>query len=212
MSDRDTTGDLPPLRPDLETIDAFLAMLANEAGQIHLVAIHSDGKKLIVGRDFAQDATAARRFNIEQNTAGGNIYWSVNQVRPGLNKKPAKADIIGARFAHVDIDPPKDTGALFDKQGHAARLEKLACPPSFIIDSGGGLQAFWRLDGSREHLDALEALNSAIRDACGGDNCQNIDRIMRLPGTVNWLDARKRVRGRKPVLSRIVRGWDDADV
>jgi hypothetical protein len=201
-----------PLQPDMATIDTFLAMLASDAGQIHLVAIHSEGQRPIAGRDFCQDPKAARRFVVEQNESGSNIYWTVNRVRDGVNKKPTKADITAARFAHVDIDPPKDDSAAFDKESEIALLEAMPCPPSFIIDSGGGLQAFWRLDGSQERLDDLEALNCAIRAACGGDNCQNIDRIMRLPGTVNWLDARKRKRGRKPVLSSIVRGWGHADV
>lgn len=196
---------------DEATARRFLSMLTIDAGQAHLVAIDSQGARPIRGQDFGQDAKAALHFALEHNRERCNIYWTVNAVRPGVHKKPTKADIVAGRFAHVDIDPPKGDGT-FDKQHEVARLEGLTCPPSFILDSGGGLQAFWRLSTSPTSLDELEALNCSIRDICGGDNCQNIDRIMRVPGTVNWLDARKRARGRTPVLSTIVKGWDNAQL
>lgn len=199
------------LTPDIATIRQFVTMLADEGGQVHLVAIDSRGQRPVRGQDFGRDASEALNFAVECNRERANIYWTVNLVRDGVHKKPAKADIVASRFAHVDIDPPKDGGP-FDKAKEVARLERLSCPPSFILDSGGGLQAFWRLSEVATSLDDLEALNCAIRDACGGDNCQNIDRIMRVPGTVNWLDARKRARGRIPVLSTIVKGWNDAQL
>ena len=200
------------LHPVIGVIAKFFTMLAHEIGQVHLVVIDPDGGKLVEGRDFGRDDAAALRFAVERNKAGRNIYWSVNEVRPGLHKKPTKADIIGGRFAHVDIDPPKQGGE-FDKATELARLEKLPCPPSLVIDSGGGIQAFWLLSyWRRASLLLLEIANRQIRDACGGDKCQNIDRVMRVPGTINWPDARKRERGRVPVLSTILRGWEDAGI
>lgn len=199
------------LSHDEAVINRFVSMLAHEAGQAHLVAIDSEGERpVVIGKHFGRDDAAALRFAVEHNTELFNIYWTVNLVRAGVNKKPTKKDIVAGRFAHVDIDPPKG-GGLLDKEAKIARLERLTCPPSFIIDSGGGLQAFWRLEGQTSLVE-LEAINRGIRDVCDGDNCQNIDRIMRVPGTVNWLDARKRERGRQPVLSTIVKGWDDAQL
>lgn len=37
------------------------------------------------------------------------------------------------------------------------------------------------------------------------DHCHNLDRILRLPGTINWPDEVKRSRGRVPSLARLVR-------
>lgn len=200
------------LHPITGVIAKFLAMLAHEIGQVHLVVIDPHGGQPVEGHDFEQDDAAALRFAVERNKGGRNIYWSVNEVRPGLHKKPTKADIVGGRFSHVDIDPPKEGGA-FDKAEELARLEKLPCRPSFVIDSGGGIQAFWLLSyWHRASLLQLEIANQQIRDACGGDKCQNIDRVMRVPGTINWPDARKRERGRVPVLSTILRGWEDAEI
>lgn len=184
---------------------AFLGTLAN-AQQVHLVAITANGLD-VHGRDFGIDVEAALAWAGARNTGGGNVYWTVNRTRPGLNNKPKKSDIIAARFAHVDIDPPK-TGGTFDKAEIVAAIEDIDAPPSFIIDSGGGLQAFWRFDGEAANLPAIEALNVQIRDMFDADACQNIDRLMRLPGTVNWPDRRKLARGRTPVLATLARDDD----
>ncbi|WP_310533156.1 DUF3987 domain-containing protein [Novosphingobium sp.] len=115
-----------------------------------------------------------------------------------------------ARFIHVDIDPPKSGGA-FDKPAIAAAMLDIDAPPSFIIDSGGGLQAFWRLDGLAENLAAIEGINMQVRDYFEADACQNIDRLMRVPGSVNWPDKKKQMRGRVPRLATFI-SEDDGTV
>ena len=124
-------------------------------------------------------------------------------MRPGLHGKPAKADIRGARFVHVDIDPPK-TGGAFDKVAITTSLAGLDKPPSFVIDSGGGLQAFWRLDDPCRNLESIERINVQVRDWFEADACQNIDRLMRVPGSVNYPNRAKKARGRTACLSRFV--------
>ena len=58
------------------------------------------------------------------------------------------------------------------------------------------------------HLDrlweAVEGRNLHIEVALQADNCRNADRIMRLPGTVNMPNSKKRKKGRKPALARVV--------
>lgn len=81
--------------------------------------------------------------------------------------------------------------------------------PSFIINSGNGFQGFWLLDeeqtidGREELAVELERFNQQIALDLTADNCHNIDRIMRLPGTVNIPDAKKRKKGRVPVLASL---------
>lgn len=83
------------------------------------------------------------------------------------------AGMRAARFVHVDIDPPKSGGA-FDRAEITAALQEIACPPSFIIDSGGGLQAFWRLEAPCANLASIEAINLQVRDWFEADACQNM--------------------------------------
>lgn len=173
--------------------------------QIHLVYIHPNGVG-VHGRDFGERVEEALADAAKANANGFNIYWTVNRVGAGLHKKPGKHDIRAARFVHVDIDPPKSGGA-FDKAEITAALQDISCPPSFVIDSGGGLQAFWRLDGPCANLASIEAINLQVRDWFEADACQNIDRLMRVPGSVNWPDKRKVARGR----TARVAGWALAD-
>lgn len=83
-------------------------------------------------------------------------------------------------------------------------LRSLHCPPSFIVNSGGGLQAFWQLEEPTGNCDQVEGINRAIRDLLHADACHNIDRLMRLPGFINWPDAKKRARGRVPALATVI--------
>lgn len=167
---------------------------------IHLVAIEQDGPAS--GRHFAEDSRAATPWALEYNQGGANVYWTVNPVRAGLHKKPRKNDIVAARFAHVDIDPPKD-GSLWSKKAALDTLQGHHHAPSFIIDSGNGLQAFWRLAERVEHWQTVEDLNDLLRRHFNADACHNIDRLMRLPGLRNYPNAKKRAAGRRVVRAEI---------
>lgn len=151
-----------------------------------------------------------------------NLYWTVNPCRRDMSKKPEKADIFALSWLHVDVDPSAPPeGADKDAHNRAERERILALmrglpggipKPTAIVFSGGGYQAFWRLDGKSvipfgkdpgEHAEA-ERYNRKLEDLLGGDNCHNVDRIMRLPGSVNRPDARKRAKGRTEALAEVV--------
>ena len=80
-------------------------------------------------------------------------------------------------------------------------------PPMYIIDSGNGYQAFWGLtepipnDGD---YDRLERMNKHLEALLGGDSCHNIDRIMRIPGTINLPTKKKIERGYQSVVATLV--------
>jgi hypothetical protein len=80
-------------------------------------------------------------------------------------------------------------------------LDLLACPPSLIVDSGNGLQALWRLEQSTPQWQAIEDINRGAESALGADHCHNIDRLLRVPGTINYPNNKKRAAGRVPVLA-----------
>lgn len=111
-----------------------------------------------------------------------------------------------------------------------ARLKAHGLPglPSLIIDSGNGYWAFWNLDHPlavegetvqeiRENAAEIgrynrwiaetlnKALNPKIEDIGKeiGDTCHNIDRIARLPGTINLPDYNKLKAGYTPVIAKI---------
>ncbi|MGZ9724022.1 VapE domain-containing protein [Rhizobium miluonense] len=111
------------------------------------------------------------------------------------NKKATKADIVEARFLHVDIDRLDAEEVLFSFDP----------APTVVLFSGGGYHAYWRLAEASDDLVRVENINAEISKSVGGDKCHNIDRIMRLPGTVNIPNAKKRAAGRKPTLAYVVK-------
>lgn len=170
--------------------------------QIHLVAIHKS-RPDVHGKYFGTYAETAVEWAKAKNGTGFGIYFTVNRVPENFDKKPKKSDIVAARYCHVDIDPPKSDGG-FSKAATLETLDNLRCPPTFVIDSGNGLQAFWALDGDAQNLDAIEGINQQIRTMFSADACFNIDRLMRVPGAVNWPSPTKEARGRSPAIARVL--------
>lgn len=104
-----------------------------------------------------------------------------------------RVDLAECPALWVDIDTMKMG---LDKEAVVAALRPLPFPPSVIVDSGGGLHAYWLLneaiDVSADAADAEtteEAITSACRQLagiCAGDlNVCDLARVMRLPGTLN---------------------------
>lgn len=124
--------------------------------------------------------------------AAHNVYYTVNAVRPGFaGSKPSKADITAARFAHVDIDPPKDGGP-WDKSALLASL--IEAGASVVVDSGNGLQALWRTDCD---VPTVEAINRGLIARFNADKgTWNADRLFRVPGYTNYPNPKKRAAGR----------------
>lgn len=185
-------------RVDRGQIRAFVTRSIPE--QVHLVAISESGN--VQGRDFGRNYEAAVAWAAAQNDNRANVYFSPHVVRTGRHTKPNKADVAHARLIGVDIDPPKG-GDTFDKKAELERLVGHAIPPSFVLDSGNGLQAFYRVTcGSLEQCEVIG--RGLIRQFTGDKGTHNFDRIMRLPGTVNWPNDQKKRRGCVPRLATVV--------
>lgn len=148
-----------------------------------------------------------------------NIYFTVNPCTRHLTTKPSREHIAGLSWLHVDLDPRAGEDLAEERKRILALLgdpSALGIPkPTVIVFSGGGYQGFWRLkipqalDGTAEQYEDAKRWNKQLELVLGGDNCHNVDRIMRLPGTVNRPDARKRAKGRVDVLAEVVEFNDE---
>jgi hypothetical protein len=146
------------------------------------------------------DLEEARRFIIKRNDQGEGVYYTVNLVTQATQSKPKKADIAEVEYLHLDADPEAgETPEQFK-----ARLQPLLeqAKPTFLIDSGNGLHGLWKLEQpiKTDNPDAvadIEARNLALAEKFGAKaGTQNIDRILRVPGTWNWPNAKKQRDGR----------------
>lgn len=147
-----------------------------------------------------------------------NIYFSVNPTRYAVSKKPMREDVESLAWLHVDIDPRAGENIEEERKRALNILQNppgSIPPPTVIVFSGGGYQGFWKLEEPREikgresAYEDAKRFNQALELAFGADNCHNVDRIMRLPGTINRPDKRKLEKGRVPTLAKLVEYHDD---
>lgn len=205
-----------PLVPDYAAAWAFLDCI--HPGRLRVVTgIALDKKHLPTatfrpdqGAEFAQWVNACAKMP-------ANLYFSVAEPMGPASKKMDRTDCARVWHLHVDIDPHDGK----DLQAEQARILQLLRnppglpPPTGIIFSGAGYQALWALaepieiGGDLAKAEDAALYNRAIESAVGGDNCHDVSRILRLPGTINLPDARKTKKGRTPALAQVVEWHGD---
>ncbi len=205
------------LRPDLEQTLEFLRCWAPD-GPWALTAIEPDTRK-IETRTFAPTADGKCRQWLEHWSGKRNLYFHVNTVKGELNKKAQREDIESVDWLHIDVDPRVGEEIEEEQERALSMLRdpdwRGVPPPTVIVFSGGGYQGFWKLKepiqigGVLEKAEDAKRYNLQLETQFGGDNCHNIDRIMRLPGTINLPDKRKKAKGRKAKLAELVEFHDD---
>jgi predicted P-loop ATPase len=125
------------------------------------------------------------------------------QSKGTLHKKASKKDVAEARHLWIDLDPRPDKPLEAERAAMLAllttNLPQGMPRPNRVIDSGRGYWGYWKLatpqpvDGSGPFTEAVECYGRGIEQAFGdnfADGCHNIDRIARLPGTVNTKTGR----------------------
>jgi hypothetical protein len=181
----------------------------NPAGPWNLVAIHPMTGAIqaytYVNLDYAGDW-------IKKLNGTWNLYFTVNSLIEPIDNKPARANIKSMDWLHVDIDVDKNESL---KDG-LARIKALAPeglpPPTVTVFSGGGYQLYWKLkepvviNGEAERFEDAKLYNVYLESKYGGDKCHNVDRIMRLPGTMNLPTKKKLAKhpDRKPVKAECI--------
>jgi RepB DNA-primase from phage plasmid len=159
-----------------------------------LTAIHPDNGS--VKTNTCANAADVREF-LHEHGSRANIYYSVNPCRRTMTRKARKQDIATAEFVHADLDPRDDETPAQAKARYRRQLDSCEPAPTAIIDSGNGLQVLWRLKSPSQNFSDVEARSRALTLKLGGKaGTQNVDRILRLPGTINRPQKRKRDLGR----------------
>ena len=172
-----------------------------------LVAITPDGPTETVTMSSPAEVDAF----VSANNGKRNIYYSVNPAKAATTKKPAKTDIAAVEYLHTDLDPSDGESTDAAKARYLKRISEFEQTPAAIVDSGNGIQALWKLstrialNGSPEQIADIEARTKALTLRLGGTaGTQNVDRILRLPGTTNLPNEKKRRAGRVACPTRLI--------
>ena len=159
-----------------------------------------------------------------------NLYYSVNPTRKAMTSKASKLDIAAIEYLLADLDPKATESPEAAKARYLAALETYEPAPTAIIDSGNGVQVLWKLTspidlgepvtvknakGKPERalpteaaavVDDVEGRAKAVMSTLGSDaGTQNIDRILRLPGTTNLPNKKKLKDGRVSCPTKMIR-------
>ncbi len=209
--------------PDIDSALQFLEFVQPQQtfGHWSLAAVAPDSP----GIDCltTSDTDAIRTFIYRNNASGRNIYYQPNFCRNLADARASKKDVAVAVAVHADVDPPPgDAIALkvwqettLEQYSQQAFWETVELPaPSAIVFSGSGYQLLWLLEeplplwnGSEqdtEALDAIEGRNYAtiMRMDPSHAGTNDVSRLLRLPGTLNYPNQKKKENGRtEPVLA-----------
>ncbi len=194
-----------------DNLDPIVKFLRNHVrgGLIFLMAMLPLGG-VPLARTFRSHEEDELREFLEPLMGKRNIYFGVNPIKRPLKKKPSKADMASMSYLYVDIDLRPGLDRETELERILERISAFSPRPTTLISSGNGFQAIWLLaepmlnDGD---YDALEALNKQLEALHGGDACHNIDRILRVPGTLNLPTKKKKALNYTEVMSELV--WQE---
>ena len=204
----------------------FLAAFPT-APRFHLTGIGDKGVFAGVTLQDGEDLPERVAKVAEAYNKRGNVYFNPNAPADETSPhKLTKGHIGSIRAAWADIDPldrlevlasdDPDNPAMNGRAKEKLRLLELAeavresdFPPTLAIDSGNGVQLIWALEELVECTDEVremaEKFGHRIEAALGGtENTANVDRVLRLPGTINKPNAKKRQLGRTEVPARLL--------
>ena len=100
----------------------------------------------------------------------------------------------------ADVDPRDSNGRQWTAErgrllALAEALAALPLAPSLIINSGNGIQPIWLLtnpiEANPEYHNTAEALCARLEAVLGAKGTHNVDRLLRVPGTRNFPNARE---------------------
>lgn len=132
------------------------------------------------GRRFFTDCDEAVEHAMRVNAAGYSVYVGVN---PRKREGGRETDVLHVRALFLDLDLKK--GA--NPEATRAKLGRWGLPPSMTVWSGNGAHMYLIL---KEAVPCIQGKIVAERlcKVTDSDPVHNVNRIARLPGTVNWKD------------------------
>ena len=198
------------ITPDIDAAINFLRSWHPEENW-HICHMLPDGGALRCKTFAPAEADECAAFIEKRQAEGHNLYFNLNPWAL-RDKKARDADVPRVVGLGFDLDP---TGSL-DTEFQPNALGALAdLEPTFIMSSGRGVWGFIRLTEPTVDLELARAVGVALQKRLNAqpgrcykaDNVADPSRIVRLPGSVNFPDARKREKnGATPTLARLLKG------
>lgn len=149
---------------------------------------------------------------VQARAASGEVWITVNEMRPVSGGRGLAVDVIRLSALWVDLDF-KPEGVIDEAGGQAviSDLTKwLGLPPAMVVYSGGGMQPYWPVASGTDVAAAALLLRRwhvlvdrvAAEHGLAVDALYDLPRVMRAPGSFNRKTGRPRPVGVE---------WDETD-
>lgn len=172
-----------------------------------MAALSFDGGGMSCRSFSVGESEELDRWATETNKKA-NLYFHVNRIAAGVEKKARLEDVEEVSWLHVDSDvTPTPAGVDAaewlgrERERILEEFRRARVPLTLIVFSGGGYQGYYKLkqpiavcrDKEKARLATLYN-RELVRLFAGSDNCQSVEHVMRLVGTVNWPGEKKLAR------------------
>jgi hypothetical protein len=125
-----------------------------------------------------------------------NLYFTPSRFTKRSRKKE---DALSCRVLRVDLDTKDFPGSSTEEKWAALKnnLAEFPLKPSVSVNTGNGIHAYWILKNpvGKDKLEWVERVNYGLAKALNGDHTHDISRLMRIPGTTNYPNKKKRALG-----------------
>jgi hypothetical protein len=178
----------------MQTSDFLSAVLPDRGAYCAFGAKKVDGETRRKQKFFTQrEQLADACLSLDEN--GFDSYFALASFRDARAEKPRSARNVEAmRSLYIDLDCGEEKGypdkraALLAFKTFCANLK---LPRPILVDSGGGVHAYWALDADAHYGDWLPVA-TLLKQACAEQGLQvdpvvtaDAARVLRLPGTTN---------------------------
>jgi DNA primase RepB-like protein len=153
-------------------------------GTVFLTALGPNGA---VHSLASRETDRIESFLQRHDRAGVGLYFCVSTLRDGANGR-SKNNVGWIAGLHADVDYKDHDLAPEEIQ---RCLDQILLPASLVIETGGGLHAYWLFHEAEtatpETIARVETALRRLADHVGGDpQCAECARLMRVPGTTNY--------------------------
>lgn len=129
-------------------------------------------------RYFKNTQTLIRSIKELSATRTTDLYFG---VAPTIQQKGTKESVNQCSTLWVDYDFKHQQGLV----SLSSIQKSLPVKPNIVVYTGSGYHFYWLLDKPSTALNQIEHINRKLAQAINGDKCHNINRILRVPQTIN---------------------------
>lgn len=171
-------------------LNTFLGKVSNPDLDSETIEIRYKSKNGRMESFFSNDLEKINR-KVEELKSDNDIYFGVAPRKNNDTGKKENCSSISSFWVDIDCgqDGHKKKNIFMTKEDAFKYINNAPIKPSILVDSGHGYHLYFLLNEkillNDNGINLVENINRQLSLIYGGDSVQNIDRIMRLPDTLN---------------------------